>query len=129
MRYEAYRHKDSSDSDFSQINQAYKHIMSEDKDHCENTQKNPHNSEQNSPLYFQSSIRDILQEHHQREESAKREIWPARQAVPENASTTKDDEDLASKVIGQRQTDCGPALTGGCCGGGCMQAGNDGLVY
>ena len=130
MRYEFYRNKDTSDKDFDQITQTYKAIISEDKSHCENTQKNP--GTENGPLYFQSSIRDILQEHHQREENAKREIWPARQALPENDSTTKEDEDLATEVIGSRQgsgTDCGSVLASGCCGGGCMSAGKDGLVY
>lgn len=129
VRYEVYRHKDSSDKDFDQITQAYKQIISEDKSLCENTQKIP--GTENGPLYFQSLIRDILQEHHQREETAKREIWPARQALPESDSTTKDDEDLATEVIGSRQgsgTDCGSVLASGCCGGGCMSAGNDGLV-
>lgn len=129
VRYEFYRNKDTSDKDFDHITQTYKHIMSEEKSLCENTQKNP--GTENGPLYFQSSIRDILQEHHQREETAKREIWPARQVVQESDST-KEDEDLATEVIGQRQasgTDCGSVLASGCCGGGCMSAGNDGLVY
>lgn len=129
VRYEVYRHKDYSDKDFDQITQAYKQIISEDKSLCENTQKSP--GTENGPLYFQSLIRDILQEHHQREETAKREIWPARQALPESDSTAKDDEDLATEVIGSRQgsgTDCGSVLASGCCGGGCMSAGNDGLV-
>ena len=130
IRYEFYRNKDTSDKDLDQITQTYKAIISEDKCLCENTQKNP--GTENGPLYFQSSIRDILQEHHQREENAKREIWPARQALPENDSTTKEDEDLATEVIGSRQgsgTDCGSVLDSGCCGGGCMSAGKDGLVY
>ena len=130
MRYEVYRNKDTSDKDLETIAQAYKQIMTEDKSLCENTQENP--GTENGPLHFQSSIRDILQEHHQREETAKREIWPARQVVQESDSTTKEDEDLATEVIGQRQargTECGSVLASGCCGGGCMSAGSDGLVY
>ena len=143
MRYEVYRHKDSSDEDFDLVNQAYKRIMSEDKDLCTQAQKNLNNGVfgtgdlhprmEEGPLYFQTVIREILQEHRKREEEMQQEIWPARQVLPEQASTSREDEDFCAKLVGQRAEipDCSSmASQGGCCAGGMgCQSGNGSLVY
>lgn len=134
MRYEVYRHTASSDEDFELICQVYKRIMSEDKDHCIQAQKNLDDPRvEQGPLHFQTAVRDILQEHHKREEEEQQEIWPARQTLPEQASVSKEDQDFCTKLEGQRAEipDCSTmAGQGGCCSGGMgCQSANDALVY
>ena len=109
MKYEVYRNKTSSDEDFELINQMYKRIMTEDKALCANAQKNLNNGVfvngelhprmEKGPLYFQNAVRELLREHHKREEKEGREIWPARQTLPAKASTSKEDEDFCAKVV------------------------------
>lgn len=132
MRYEVYRNKASSNEDFELINQMYKRIMSEDKYLCINAQKNLNNGVfvngelhprmEKGPLYFQTAVREILQEHHKREEQEQQEIWPARQTLPAEASVSKEDEDFCSKLVSQRSDaiDGCSAVAGqaGCCSGG-----------
>lgn len=144
MRYEVYRNKNSSDEDFKLINAMYKRIMSEDKYLCVQTQKNLNNGVfvngemhaqmEKGPLYFQKMVRDLLVEHHGREEKAQHEIWPARQRLPQNASVTQKDmdfcTDLTTKSLANMDA-CGTEVRqfDGCCGGGaCGQMGNDTLI-
>ncbi|KAI9929670.1 hypothetical protein MW887_001145 [Aspergillus wentii] len=99
MKYEVYRHKESKNEDFELINSTYKRIMSEDKDHCELTQKNLNAGElhpemEKGPLYFQKVVRDAVTEHSQREEKAKEEIWPARQSLPKTADAKTSAKDM-----------------------------------
>ncbi|KAJ5084916.1 hypothetical protein NUU61_009495 [Penicillium alfredii] len=144
MQYEVYRNKSSSDEDFELINAMYKRIMSEDKYLCIHTQKNLntgvfvngelHPRMEKGPLYFQTVVRDIVLQHHKREEQAGHEIWPARQHLPVNASTSQQDIDFCSKLASQSQAnkDCGSAVareSSGCCGGMACQTGNEALVY
>ncbi|KAJ9293435.1 hypothetical protein DTO271G3_7700 [Paecilomyces variotii] len=116
MRYEVYRNKNSSDADFELINSIFKRIMSEDKHLCDLTQKNFNagdlvNDEiyprmEKRSFYFQGVVRDILVEHHQREEKAKKEIWPARQALPKTASVTEQDLQFCSNLACQTNSEC-----------------------
>lgn len=95
MKYEVYRNKNSSDDDFEVINAMYKRIMSEDKYLCANTQKNLnagvfisgeiHPTMEKGPLFFQTTVRDLMEEHHKREAAAGCEVWPARQVLPKTA--------------------------------------------
>lgn len=106
MRYEVYRNKNSSDEDFDLVNQIYKRIMSEDKYLCDQAQKNlnrgvfingeMHPRLEKGPLYFQKFVRDNVIAHHQREQAAKQEIWPARQKLPNSASVSQSDIDFCS---------------------------------
>lgn len=108
MRYEVYRNKNSSDEDFEIIDSMYKRIMSEDKYLCANAQKNlntgvfvngeMHPTMEKGPLFFQKSVRDLMQAHHKREVDANCEIWPARQALPKAASTSENDVGFCSAV-------------------------------
>ncbi|KAJ5374394.1 Aromatic-ring-hydroxylating dioxygenase alpha subunit [Penicillium concentricum] len=116
VRYEVYRSKSSTNEEFEAINETYKRFMSEDKDLCVETQTNLHSRMEEGPVYFQSIVRDLITEHHQREEDAGEEIWPARQRMPKEEAVSKEDMDFCSKLTSKD----GSALTvGGCCGGGC----------
>lgn len=108
MKYEVFRHKNASDADFELIDAMYKRIMSEDKYLCSNAQKNinagvfingeMHPRMEKGPLYFQKTVRNLVQAHHQREVEAKTEIWPARQTLPKNASVSEKDIQFCSAV-------------------------------
>lgn len=153
MKYEVYRNKSSSTEDFDLINQMYKRIMSEDKDLCINTQKNLNNGVsvngelhpkmEKGPLYFQTTVREIVTEHRENEEKEGKEIWPARQRLPETtaAGVSKEDDefcrelDMTGKkgqrdVVGGGGEGCGME---GCCSAGGMGGGgapaSGSLVY
>ncbi|KAL2870919.1 aromatic ring-hydroxylating oxygenase subunit alpha [Aspergillus lucknowensis] len=108
MKYEVYRNKHSSEEDFQAINNIYKRIMSEDKYLCDLTQKNLnagvfvngelHPTMEKGPLYFQKTVRDLVVQHFEREERAKQEIWPARQALPRGAAVSEKDEKFCSSL-------------------------------
>lgn len=101
MRYEVYRHKDATDEAFSLISDMYKQIMSEDKYLCINSQKNLntgvfvngllHPEMEMGPLHFQQTVRDVVKDHHEKEEMAGHEIWPASDRAPANITTFSDD--------------------------------------
>ncbi|KAJ5503728.1 hypothetical protein N7463_006602 [Penicillium fimorum] len=116
IRYEVYRHKNSTDEEFEIINETYKRIMSEDKALCGAAQINLHSRTKEEPVYFQSVIRDLITEHHKREEDAEEEIWPARQGIPKEEAVSKEDMDFCSKLT---SNDASALTAGGCCGGGC----------
>ena len=104
MMYEVYRNKNSSEEDFQRIDAIYKRVMKEDKYLCDLTQKNlnsgvfvngqMHPKMESGPLYFQQSVREIVQAHHKREQAVKQEIWPARQQLPDTS-----DSMVASKDV------------------------------
>lgn len=108
MKYEVFRNKKSSDADFETINAMYKRIMSEDKYLCANAQKNlnagvfvngeMHPEMEKGPLFFQKTVRDLVQAHHAREADAGGEIWPARQRLPRTAATSERDVGFCSAV-------------------------------
>lgn len=104
MQYQVFRNKNSSDEDFTLVSDIYKRIMSEDKDLCNQAQKNlnagvfingeMHPKMEKGPLYFQASIRDTVTSHHAREQQVRQEIWPARQSLPEAANSVIAQEDI-----------------------------------
>ncbi|KAA8642966.1 hypothetical protein EYZ11_007252 [Aspergillus tanneri] len=145
MRYEVYRNVSSSEEDFQLINQMYKRIMSEDKYLCVHTQKNLntgvfvngelHPRMEKGPLYFQAAVRDIVQQHHRREQEEGHEIWPARQSVPATAQTSKEDLDFCAQLTSESQTATGDSCltaareTDGCCGGMACQTAGETLAF
>lgn len=108
MKYEVYRHKDATDEDFELIDSMYKRIMTEDKVLCTNAQRNlnagvfvngeMHPRMEKGPLYFQKTVRELLQEHYGREAAAKSEIWPARQSLPQTAVASEQDLSFCTAV-------------------------------
>jgi hypothetical protein len=108
MYYEVYRNKHSTDEEFQVINNIYKRIMSEDKYLCANAHKNIkagvfvngelHPKMEQGPLFFQKLVRELVTAHHKQEQKAKREIWPARQALPEDAEVSEKDIGFCSSV-------------------------------
>lgn len=97
MAYEIYRNRHSSESDFKLISDMYARVMGEDKVLCINAQRNLergvftsgqlHPKFEKAPLFFQSTVRDVITEHFERERNAGGEIWPAKHRL-----TTKDVE-------------------------------------
>lgn len=96
MRYEVYRHKDATDEAFNLISDMYKRVMSEDKHLCIGSQKNLntgvfvngllHPEMELGPLHFQKTVRDVVTEHHKKEEDAGHEIWPAAERASQDTS-------------------------------------------
>lgn len=84
----------------------FKRIMNEDKDLCNQAQKNLsagvfingelYPSMENGPLYFQKMCREEVVNWHKREQAAKQEIWPARQKLPSSAGEANDDVDFCN---------------------------------
>ncbi|KAJ5692549.1 hypothetical protein N7462_001972 [Penicillium macrosclerotiorum] len=106
MNYEIYRNRNSSDADFKLISEMYARVMSEDKVLCINAQKNLdrgvfisgqlHPKYEKAPLFFQSTVRDVITEHFNREKSEGHQIWPARQKLPENSQVGDADEAICT---------------------------------
>jgi len=109
MEYEVYRHKNASDEDFKKIDEMFKRILAEDKWLCNNAQKNlnagvfvngeMHPQMEQGPLYFQHRVRELLNRHHQLEQSAKKEIRPAEQILPSSCHGTEKDSSLCSGLL------------------------------
>lgn len=114
MHYQIYRNKNSPREDFDRIHKLYAKVVSEDKVLCELSQKNlnagifvngqMHPRLEKGPLYFQHRAREVIREHAEREKKAKREIWPAQQNLPADASVTKEDVELCSGLACQETT-------------------------
>ncbi|KAL4881650.1 Rieske [2Fe-2S] domain protein [Aspergillus karnatakaensis] len=108
VKYEVYRNKSASDDDFDKVNAMYKRVMNEDKYLCTLAQKNLnagvfvngelHPEKEKGPLYFQKSVRETVLEHFAKEEKAGQEIWPARQNVPKEATTSAKDSEFCSSL-------------------------------
>ena len=104
MHYQIFRNKNSTEEDFQLISQMYARIVSEDKVLCELAQKNLnarifingelHPRLEKGPLYFQAVAREVVRTHYEKERVAKREIWPARRALPGEAVVSREDEEL-----------------------------------
>lgn len=111
MHYQIFRNKNSKEEDFQLIAKMYNRIVSEDKVLCELAQKNLnarifvngelHPRLEKGPLYFQKVARETIREHYEREKAAKREIWPARQSLPDDAAISREDEELCSGLACQ----------------------------
>ena len=108
MQYQVFRNKNSSEESFQLLNQIYKRIMSEDKELCKQAQKNldrgifingeMHPRMEKGPLYFQNECRETVTEHFKREQAARKEIWPARQQLPETANVSQKDVDFCANL-------------------------------
>lgn len=108
MDYEIYRNRNSSETDFKLISEMYARVMGEDKVLCNNAQKNLdrnvftsgelHPKYEKAPLFFQSTVRDVITEHFEREKSAGREIWPAKPKVSCNADVSEKDEQICAAL-------------------------------
>ncbi|KAL4958485.1 Rieske [2Fe-2S] iron-sulfur domain-containing protein [Aspergillus filifer] len=114
MSYEIYRNRNSSESDFKLISDMYARVMGEDKVLCVNTQRNLergvftsgqlHPKFEKAPLFFQSTVRDVITEHFEREKNAGKEIWPAkhRLTTKDVENSDKDEEICAALACGGR---------------------------
>ncbi|KAK9784043.1 putative Rieske [2Fe-2S] iron-sulfur domain-containing protein [Seiridium cardinale] len=108
MHYEIYRNKHSSEEDFKLISDMYARVMAEDKVLCDNAQKNLnagvfingqlHPKFEKAPLFFQSTVREVIVEHFKREKEASREIWPARQNLPGDALVSLEDMEICEGI-------------------------------
>ncbi|KAF5862106.1 hypothetical protein ETB97_012090 [Aspergillus alliaceus] len=108
MSYEIYRNRSSSDEDFKLISEMYARVMAEDKVLCINAQKNLdrgvfvngqlHPKYEKAPLFFQSTVREVITEHYNREKAEGKEIWPARQKLPGNAQVSESDEAICAGI-------------------------------
>lgn len=106
MSYQVFRNKYATDEEFETLNQIYKRIMSEDKYLCNQAQKNlnagvfvngeMHPRLEQGPLHFQSTVRDEVMAHFEKEKVAKQEIHPARQRLPGEAKVSKGDIDFCN---------------------------------
>lgn len=108
MAYEVYRNRNSSEADFRLISDMYARVMGEDKVLCNNAQKNLdrgvfvngqlHPKYEKAPLFFQSTARQVITEHYEREKAEGREIWPAKRVLPGNAQVSEKDEMLCAAL-------------------------------
>ncbi|KAI0155595.1 Rieske [2Fe-2S] iron-sulfur domain-containing protein [Pestalotiopsis sp. NC0098] len=104
MHYEIYKNRNSSREDFELISKMYAKVMGEDKVLCDNAQKNLnagvfvngllHPKFEKAPVFFQSTAREVITEHYRREKDAGREIWPARQSLPVEATVSQEDVEI-----------------------------------
>ncbi|KAJ5161978.1 hypothetical protein N7492_007370 [Penicillium capsulatum] len=108
MAYEVYRNRNSSDEDFRLISDMYARVMREDKVLCNNAQRNLdrnvftsgelHPKYEKAPLFFQSTVRDVITEHFEREKSNGGEIWPARPKVTYKTEISDKDEEICASL-------------------------------
>ncbi|KAJ5638311.1 hypothetical protein N7490_008190 [Penicillium lividum] len=108
MAYEIYRNKNSCEEDFHAISDMYERVMREDKVLCDNAQKNLdrnvfvngelHPKYEKAPLFFQSTAREVITEHFEREKAEGREIWPAKQKVSCNSQISDKDEEMCASL-------------------------------
>lgn len=108
MAYEVYRNRNSSDTDFKLISDMYARVMEEDKVLCNNAQMNLdrnvftsgelHPKYEKAPLFFQTTVREVITEHFGREKAEGREIWPAKPKVSCNADVSEKDEQICASL-------------------------------
>ena len=108
MQYQVFRNKNATDEQFDLVNQIYKRIMSEDKALCDAAQKNLnagvfvngelHPIMEKGPLFFQKCVREAVTAHHAKEKLAKREIWPTRQKLPQEAVGSEADIEFCASL-------------------------------
>lgn len=95
MQYEVYRHKNSSEEQFQDMDLFFKQVEREDKFLCTHAQKNldagcyvsgplhPHNEK--GVLHFKSLVKQRLLEHWEKEKELGREITPAKRTSDNDA--------------------------------------------
>jgi hypothetical protein len=110
MHYQIFRNRNSSSEDFHLVADMYARVVSEDKDLCIGAQRNLeagvfisgelHPRLEHGPLSFQDGHRDAIHAHVKLEREAGRQIWPARQKLPDTESAKKnmEDEELCSSL-------------------------------
>ncbi len=111
MQYQIFRNKNAPEEEFQLIAQMYNRIVAEDKGLCEGSQRNLeagtfvngelHPILDHGPLFFQKVNREAIRDHVELERHAKREIWPARQKLPDFAKNSADDEALCTGLTCQ----------------------------
>lgn len=104
MYYEVWRNKHSSEEDFLLISQMYKRVMQEDKVLCERSQQNitagvfvngeMHPHMEKGPLFIQKRCREVVMEHHKREQAAGKQLWPAKQQLENQGNSVISNEDV-----------------------------------
>ena len=82
-----YKHNDATHDEFTKISDFFKNVMREDKELCNEAQKNLnsgiflngqlHPQKEKGPLFFQKLTRDLVNKHRRQEEATGGEIWPA----------------------------------------------------
>lgn len=108
MAYEVYRNRNSSEEDFRLISDMYARVMREDKVLCNNAQKNLdrnvftsgelHPKYEKAPIFFQSTVRDVVTEHFEREKSMGGEIWPAKPKLQCKTEISDKDEAICASL-------------------------------
>lgn len=109
MSYEIYRHRSASDEDFHRIADMYERVMREDKVLCTRAQENLeggvfvngllHPKFEKAPLFFQSTVREVVQAHWEEEKRAGKEIWLAKSRVVGTGEERSEmDEDICSGI-------------------------------
>ena len=107
MAYEIYKNRNSSGEEFHLMSDMYERVMREDKVLCTNAQKNLdrnvftagelHPKFEKAPLFFQSTVREVIREHFDREK-VHGEIWPAKHKLPCKREVNDEDEKLCSSL-------------------------------
>jgi hypothetical protein len=108
MAYEIYKNRNSSEVDFKLISEMYARVMGEDKVLCNNAQKNLdrnvftsgqlHPKYEKAPLFFQSTVRDVITEHFEREKAEGRELWPAKPKLTCDVKASDKDEEICASL-------------------------------
>lgn len=110
MRYEVYRNKYATDEAFHEIDSLYKRVMSEDKFLALGAQRNiergvfingeMHPGMEKGAIWFQTNVRDQVQEHFNREVEAGRQIWPAQISMSKIAAQAEENVPIAPLEAG-----------------------------
>ncbi|EPS29316.1 hypothetical protein PDE_04265 [Penicillium oxalicum 114-2] len=142
MYLEVYRENGSSDEAFHEIDNLLQRILTENKRIFEAAQADLQSSAASpngesedapraeSPRDFAGQVRGLVTEFRHREEAAGHEIWPSRQILPPEATTSRGDLDFCSRLTTQGQTagDC-TTLEPDCHGRTACQSANPALAY
>ncbi|KAF5013116.1 hypothetical protein FDECE_836 [Fusarium decemcellulare] len=102
MEFEVFRHKDASDEQFQKIDDIFNQTLEEDKSLPNPAEKTFNSSVlgDDSPLFFQNQVHQLLEQHRQLEDVRGKEVRPAQQVVPTEAGATEQDESLFSSCAG-----------------------------
>ena len=60
---------------------------------------------ESGPLCFQKTVREVVMAWHKREQMEKREIWPARQVLPNEANISEDDMEFCASLACETEKD------------------------
>ncbi|KAG8624662.1 hypothetical protein KVT40_007729 [Elsinoe batatas] len=117
ITYEIYKNRNSSEEDFRLIADMYARVMGEDKVLCNAAQKNlnagvfvngqMHPKLEKAPLFFQNTVRTVITEHFKKEKATGKEIWPARQVIPQGAEVSLEDQEICEGIMCSPQQQAG----------------------